>query len=89
MTKPPDPRPPQNPRPLVPGPLGDFTQQGVKEKFKSNWSRKGDFSDPAPGLCLVVVAVIYAPKQMDGGGTPAGGTVKRDAGEGSHTVAPP
>ena len=29
--------------------MGDFTQ-GVKEKFRSNWSRKGDFSDPAPGL---------------------------------------
>ena len=39
----------QNPRPLAPGLLGGFTQ-GVKGKFKSNWSRKGDFSDPAPGL---------------------------------------
>ena len=26
---------------------------------------------------------------LEEGGTPAGGTVKRDAGEGSHTVAPP
>ena len=26
---------------------------------------------------------------MEEGGTPAGGTIKRDAGEGSHTVAPP
>ena len=37
----------QGPWPQVPWAI---FSQGVKEKFKSNWSRKGDFSDPAPGL---------------------------------------
>ena len=36
----------------IQGPWSDFTQ-GVKEKFRSNWSRKVDFSDPVPHLLPV------------------------------------